>query len=327
MLCAPSPSRRSSRRTLVRSAATALALGALVGLAACGDRNVASGPAEALVVVSPHPDDESIFGAATIHRLAADPQRFVRAIYVSGGDKASVPGDCNGIPEAEKAAQIVALREGETRAAWRVLAPDRDVPISFLRGPDMGLVASSTLVDGVRQDQLTDAGTAAVAAAVPIAMDLPASVRRVLILTASIYDAHPDHRTAYRAARTAADRLRAERGLEVELWSWIVHDEIANPNPPTCCIGDLHWPAPGPSDDYLALTDSPERPRPPRWDRSEEAGGTIRRDALAQHVSQVVGYPPLCMPVYVPSFYTRWTDKTEEPFYVEKQASPPARSG
>ncbi len=27
----------------------------------------------ALIVVSPHPDDESIFGGATIHRIAADP--------------------------------------------------------------------------------------------------------------------------------------------------------------------------------------------------------------------------------------------------------------
>ena len=43
----------------------------------------------------------------------------------------------------------------------------------------------------------------------------------------------------------------------------------------------------------------------------------IRHDALAQHVSQVVGYPPLCMPVYIPSFYTRWNQKVEEPFYEE----------
>ena len=44
---------------------------------------------------------------------------------------------------------------------------------------------------------------------------------------------------------------------------------------------------------------------------------TIRHDALAQHVSQVIGYPPLCTPVYIPSFYTRWNEKVEEPFYEE----------
>jgi len=43
----------------------------------------------------------------------------------------------------------------------------------------------------------------------------------------------------------------------------------------------------------------------------------VRSGALAQHVSQVIGNPALCMPVYVPSFYRRWTDKTEEPFYEE----------
>jgi hypothetical protein len=44
---------------------------------------------------------------------------------------------------------------------------------------------------------------------------------------------------------------------------------------------------------------------------------SVRRDALARHVSQVVGYPPLCMPVFIPSFYTRWDQKIEEPFYQE----------
>lgn len=43
----------------------------------------------------------------------------------------------------------------------------------------------------------------------------------------------------------------------------------------------------------------------------------VRHDALAQHVSQVIGYPALCMPVYIPAFYTRWMQKVEEPFYEE----------
>ena len=76
-------------------------LGGCLLLAACGDDG-GSTAREALIVVSPHPDDESIFGAATIHRLAADPARDLRAIYISGGDGATVPGDCNGIPEEQK---------------------------------------------------------------------------------------------------------------------------------------------------------------------------------------------------------------------------------
>lgn len=287
-------------------------------VAGCGNEPDAPGARDALIVVSPHPDDESIFGAATIHRLAADPQRLVRAIYISGGDGATVPGDCNGIPEARKRQMIVALREQETRAAWAVLAPGRTVPITFLRAPDQGTVAASTIVDGVRQDVPSAAGAEALARAVDVATDLPPSVRSVLFLTAALYDAHPDHRTAYHAARAAAERLRA-RGLDVRLWSWIVHDEIAAVDTPRCCIGDFHWPAPGPHDDYAALTDTPARPRPPPWNHVEDVSDLVamRHDALAQHVSQVVGYPPLCMPVYIPDFYTRWTDKLEEPFYEE----------
>jgi LmbE family N-acetylglucosaminyl deacetylase len=292
---------------------------ALALVAGCGGDSNEPAPQEALIVVSPHPDDESIFGGATIYRLAADPNHYVHAIYISGGDKATVPGDCNGIPEARKTELIVALRERETRAAWAVLAPTRHVPIDFLRAPDQGTVASSTIVGGVRQDVLSAAGADAVTRAVARAMQLPGSVRSVLLLTTSIYDAHPDHRTAYRAAREAAERLSDERGLDVRLWSWIVHDEIPVVDVPLCCIGDFHWPAAGPRNDYLALTDAPVRPRPPRWNHVEDASDltSIRRDALAQHVSQVVGYPPLCMPVGIPQFYTRWTEKVEEPFYEE----------
>jgi LmbE family N-acetylglucosaminyl deacetylase len=289
---------------------------ALVGCG--GDADEPLGPREALIVVSPHPDDESIFGGTTIHRMASDPNRYVRAIYMSGGDRASVPGDCNGIPEAQKIQMIIALRESETRAAWTVLAPNRDVPIDFLRGPDQGLVASSRLVGGLHVDVLSPEGETAVSRAVQIATQLPGSVRSVLFLTTAVYDAHPDHRTAYRAARRAAEILRQQQ-LDVRIWSWIVHDEAADLTLPVCCGGDLHWPSAGPRDNYFALTDVPARPRPPMWNHVEDVSDStgIRHDALAKHVSQVVGYPPLCMKAYIPTFYTRWTEKVEEPFYEE----------
>ena len=292
----------------------------LVACAGCGDdEESVQGPREALIVVSPHPDDESILGGGTMFRRAADPDTYVHAIYISGGDRAAVPGDCNGIPEARKVEMIVELREDETRAAWHVLVSDRDVPIDFLRGPDQGLVASSTVVDGIRQDVLAPEGEQVTERAVELAAQVPNSVRSVLFLTTSIYDAHPDHRVAYRAARQAAERLRSERGLEVRIWSWIVHDEIEILDIPICCAGDLHWPSAGPTNDYFALTDALGRPRPPLWNHVEDVTGltAVRRDALNQHVSQVVGYPPLCMPVYIPDFYTRWMEKVEEPFYEE----------
>lgn len=310
---------------MTRSAVALLCCAALLSLRA-GDARAAgsqvirptTGPAEALVVVSPHPDDESLLAAGTIRRLASDARRFVRAVYLSGGDRATVPGPCNGIPERTKIARIVRLREQETRAAWRRLAPGRRVPISFLRGPDTRLVVSTSVTDGIHDDVLSREGAAVVARAARIASALPRSVERVRIVTTAKYDAHPDHRAAHEAARRAAATLRA-RGLDVELWSGIVHDEIADVDVPICCIGDLHWPVDGPTHEYRALTDSPERPRPPYWDRVEDVRDVafVRMDALAAHASQVAGYAPLCMPVPIPEFYTRFAEKVEEPFWLE----------
>src|SRR5512140_1953346 len=111
----------------------ALCAAALLG---CGESTLVSAPTEAVIVVSPHPDDESIVAAATIHRLAADPNRYLHVIYMSSGDRATKLGPCNGIPEKQKIAMIIALRENEARAAWQVMAPTRDLPIDFLHGPD-----------------------------------------------------------------------------------------------------------------------------------------------------------------------------------------------
>jgi LmbE family N-acetylglucosaminyl deacetylase len=221
-----------------------------------------------------------------------------------------------------KRTNLVLLRERETRAAWRVLAPGRHVPIEFLRGPDKGLVASSTLENGVRRDVLTQAGVSAYTRAVLSATRVPPSVRQILLISAARYDAHPDHRTAYYAARRSAEVL-ASRGFAVKLWTFIVHDEVAADLPGSlCCVGDVHWPGPGPKHDFALLTDSPARPRPPLPDRFErftddEAVARLRHDALSRHVSQVVGDPELCTLVFIPDFYERWSEKVEEPFYEE----------
>jgi LmbE family N-acetylglucosaminyl deacetylase len=299
---------------------TVAAILVLYGLAGCGGVVPIDAPTEALIVVSPHPDDESIFGAATIHRLVSDPNRYVQVIYMSSGDRATLPGPCNGIPVQRKTQMIIALRENEARAAWKVISPNRDVPIAFLRGPDTRLVAATDFAAGVHVDTLSAAGQSAVDQAVEAATQLPPSVRSVLFMTTAIYDAHPDHRTAYHAARQAAQILHDQQHLDVKIWSWIVHDELEDIDFPVCCGGDMHWPVAGPTDDYLDLTDAPpRRPRPPLWNHVEDVSGLVqlRHDALFQHVSQVSGNPALCMPVYVPKFYVDWAAKTEEPFYEE----------
>jgi LmbE family N-acetylglucosaminyl deacetylase len=277
----------------------------------------AAGPREAVIVVSPHPDDESILAAGTLHRLAPDRALLLRAIYMSGGDRATVPGPCNGIPEARKRRRIVKLRERETRAAWKVIAPGRRVPIRFLRGPDQGFVESSTWVDGVRADVFTPVGERLVARAARIAPRLPRSIERVRLFTAARYDAHGDHRAAYQAARRAGEALRA-RALEVRIWSFVIHDEVAA-DVPYCCVGDFHWPGDGPTHDRGLLVETASRPRPPAWPIALDVSdlGSIRHDAVSAHVSQTVGEPRLCMPVYLPFFYVRWWEKTVEPFYEE----------
>jgi hypothetical protein len=60
-----------------------------------------------------------------------------------------------------------------------VLAPDRDVPLHFLRAGDQRTVATSTIVDGVRQDVLSADGQRALDEAVAIGTDLPPAVRAV----------------------------------------------------------------------------------------------------------------------------------------------------
>ncbi|HWP67404.1 MAG TPA: PIG-L family deacetylase [Candidatus Limnocylindria bacterium] len=271
---------------------------------------------EALVVVAPHPDDESILAADTIHAIATDRRFRVRAIYLTSGDAASLPGDCNGVPEAVKIRRVRKLREREARRAWKVLAPNRRVPLEFLRGPDQRLVAASSLVDGRRVDTLSADGERVVARTLRRFARLPRSTAHLWVITTSRYDAHGDHRTAYAAARAGAE-LVAARGTEVRLWSFIVHDEVDG-DVPVCCVGDLHWPGPGPTHDHALLTDSVARPRPPLWNLTKPAlNHLIRPAALQRHVSQVGGNPELCMPVFFPDFYTRWAEKTQEPFYEE----------
>ena len=114
-------------------------------------------------------------GAAR-RRAPRDRRFLVWAIYLSGGGGATLPGDCNGLPEATKVRRIVKLRERETRRAWKVLAPNRRVPLRFLRGPDQGLVASSALVDGVRFDVFSPEGEAVIARAVDRFARLPESI-------------------------------------------------------------------------------------------------------------------------------------------------------
>jgi LmbE family N-acetylglucosaminyl deacetylase len=271
-----------------------------------------------LIVVSPHPDDETLMAGGTLYRAAQDGRTRIEVIYVTAGDAAGMRGPCREESETEKKRKITELREDETRAACGVLG----IPSSrlhFLRFPDHGLAAESTYAEGRRLDVLTEDGEEAVARVADLLPGLvPRNASSLLVITTSFWDAHGDHRVAYRAARAAAEAVRSRRGIPVRLMHAIVHDEIPFPFP-ICCPGDLFWPNRGPHLEHERLSDFPARPRPPPWDVVQEVSDlvTVRVRALNEHESQVKGHPGLCMFVYLKSYYQAWMDKTEEAFWEE----------
>jgi len=301
--------------------ALAAVLSAVLVSAGCGGSSeTAYRPlqGETLVVVSPHPDDEDIMAAGTIFRYAHDPSSVVEVVYLSSGDAAGLPGPCREKTEEEKRRKIVALREEEARQACHILGVD-PAHIHFLRYPDRQLVSASTFSGGRRQDTLTEAGEAATAELVELVPALvPQGTGAVTIITTSLWDAHPDHRTAYWAARMAASKVAAARGVPVRLLSAIVHDEFPG-GPAWCCLGDVVWPNEGPYLDYATLSNFSARPRPPLWDVLYNVAdlASVRRDSLGAHASQVAGNAELCMVLVWKAYYERWMEKVEEAFYEE----------
>jgi LmbE family N-acetylglucosaminyl deacetylase len=138
------------------------------------------------------------------------------------------------------------------------------------------------------------------------------------VLTASLWDAHPDHRTTYKAVQAAAEVVCKNQGIPVAILSAIIHDEVPK-EPPFCCLGDLRWPNAGPNLDYEALSDFPDRPRPPMWDVTYYVSDfvNVRTESLNMHKSQVQGNKELCMILVWKPFYQGWMNKVEEVFYKE----------
>jgi LmbE family N-acetylglucosaminyl deacetylase len=322
---------RSARAGHARPARRA-ALGAAAALAlACGGSPPAPPVAptrfepavreRVLVVVAPHPDDETIMAGATLYRAARDPLTSVRAVYLSSGDATGRSGRCREESVEARRRKVVRLRESEALAAWEVIGVD-PTAIQFLRHPDTKLVARSRLSGGRRVDELSEAGAEAVREVEALLPGLvPDSARELLVITASRWDAHGDHRTAYRAARAGAERVRSARGIPVVLLSAIVHDEFRF-QLPFCCLGDAFWPRSGPQDDHAALVDTRARPRPPAWDVAWDASDlvAVRREALRRHASQVEGHEELCItfPTVATSFMEHWMEKAQEVFYREE---------
>ncbi|GJE29094.1 PIG-L deacetylase family protein [Methylobacterium organophilum] len=154
-----------------------------------------------LVVIAPHPDDESL-GCGGLIAQARARGMPVRLVVVSDG-AGSHPNSPSYPPE-----RLRALREAETLAAGRALGLDAD-SIHFLGLPDRFVPAS---------------GPAAESAAEAIAALARACGASALFVTWA-HDPHGDHQAAAALAGLARRRLGDVRLFAYPIWGWTLPGE------------------------------------------------------------------------------------------------------
>jgi LmbE family N-acetylglucosaminyl deacetylase len=145
-----------------------------------------SPPAGPLVVVAPHPDDETLGAGGLIHTWAARHELPVVIVSVTDGESA-----CPEIPN------LAAVRRSELEAARRELA-STGIDLVHLQLPD-GSVSH-------HQQELA-------AALSDITPD------RATIIAPFEHDGHPDHDVAGRIAREVADSRDAMLA-QYPIWAW-----------------------------------------------------------------------------------------------------------
>lgn len=207
-----------------------------------------------LLVVAPHPDDETLCCAGVIQRVLRAGGR-ASVVWITSGDGSFLDlllVEKSLIRSTGRQRELAARRMREARAAVSLLGVPDDGQL-FLGYPDRGLLE---LLGGHHDTVYTSRSTAA--AAVPyrealfpghaytgasLERDFAAVLERVqptLVLTASPRDSHPDHR----AAALLTLRLMASRGELAAVRCWIVH-------------GGEGWPSPRELSPGLPLTRAP----------------------------------------------------------------------
>ena len=161
----------------------------------CGTLPTFSWPdCDRLIVVSPHPDDETL-GVGGLIATAVERNVHVLVVAVSDGEAATnTPG-------------LAEIRAGELAAALSLLGPVGTVEHRRLRLPDGDLQASIDTLTTKLEQHLRS-------------MDL--------VLCPLPDDGHPDHHAASVAATRAARRIGAQlRWFPV--WAWHSHDPRCSP--------------------------------------------------------------------------------------------------
>jgi len=210
--------------------------------------------ATSLLVVAPHPDDETLCCAGVIQRVVRAGGR-ASIVWITSGDASlldllllekSLTGS------SARLRELGARRMGEARGAAALLG----VPLErqlFLGYPDRGL---ERLLSDHRDALYTSRYTATAAVPYPDAVfpghpysgaslerDFAAVIERLrptLVLAPSVRDSHPDHR----AAGLLTLRAMAGRGELAAVRTWVVH-------------GGEGWPGPRELSPGLPLTPAP----------------------------------------------------------------------
>ena len=239
------------------------ALLAASALLACGARAAVLPPIDSgtsLLVVSPHPDDETLCCAGVIQRVGGAGGQ-VSVVWITSGDAAWVDlllMSRSLFPTPARARELGERRMDEARAATARLGVTRAGQL-FLGYPDGGIEQLS----GPAHRAMPYTSRTTTAAAVPYAdalypghpytgealeRDLLAVLERVrptLILAPSELDSHPDHRSVGRLTRRALARYAGTTAVRY----WIVH-------------GGEGWPSPRALLPGIPLTPAPRAPQP-----------------------------------------------------------------
>jgi LmbE family N-acetylglucosaminyl deacetylase len=238
-------------------AAIAVAWAAVAAAGPHGNRVAELPPldgATSLLVVAPHPDDETLCCAGVIQRVVRAGGR-ASIVWITSGDASFLDLLLVGKslrPSASGQLALAERRMREARAAASILGVPADRQL-FLGYPDRGVLELLT----AHQDTVyTSHSTASAAVPYPDALfpghaydgaslerDFAAVLERVrptLLLAPSPRDSHPDHR----GAALLALRAMASRGQLSAVRCWIVH-------------GGEGWPSPRQLSPGLPLTRAP----------------------------------------------------------------------
>lgn len=152
-----------------------------------------------LIVIAPHPDDESL-GVGGLIAAAAASGHQVKVVFLTDGEGSHV--DSPTYPPKE----LARLRRSEAKAALG----------------ELGIDETSAEFVGLRDGGLADMPPSEAAVVVEMIAGF-VTTETVICVTAQT-DQHPDHQAAYRLAKTAAAMTRSEL-WSYPVWTWTASSE------------------------------------------------------------------------------------------------------